>query len=80
MLFRSVTLLNRNGIIMTEQVDPEDPTQIAWAQDEVISLGEYLRYCIAQNWIDVSKLNLDEKYSDSAEIYQKLMALHGRFL
>lgn len=68
-----VTLLNRNGIIMTEEVDEDDPTQIAWAKDEVISLGEYLKYCIAQNWIDVSKLNMDEKYSDSTEVYNKLL-------
>lgn len=68
-----VSLLNRSGVIMTEQVDANDPTQIAWATDEVISLNEYLKYCIAQNWIDVSKLDLDEKYSDSAEIYNKIV-------
>lgn len=68
-----VTLLNRNGVILTDAVDPEDPTQIAWATEEVISLAEYLRYCIAQNWIDVSKLELDDKYSDSGEIYEKLL-------
>ncbi len=69
-----VSLLNKNGIIMTEEVDEKDATQIAWAKDEVISLGEYLKYCIAQNWIDVSKLNMDAKYSDSSEIYDKLLA------
>lgn len=68
-----VSLLNKNGIIMTELVDSSDPTQIAWATDEVISLNEYLKYCIAQNWIDVSRLDLDDKYSDSAEIYSKLL-------
>ncbi len=67
-----VNLLRRNGIIMAEAVDPEDSTQIAWATDEIISLGEYLRHCIAQNWIDVSKLELDDKYSDSEEIYRKI--------
>ncbi len=68
-----VSLLNRNGVIMSEKVDANDATQIAWATDEVISLNEYLKYCIAQNWIDVSKLELDSKYSDSAEIYGKLI-------
>ena len=42
--------------------------------DEVISLNEYLKYCIAQNWIDVSKLELDDQYSDSAEIFDKLVS------
>ena len=68
-----VTLLNNNGIIMTELVDKDDPTQNAWAKEEVISLGEYLKYCISQNWIDVSKLELNTKYSDSSEVYDKLL-------
>lgn len=68
-----VSLLNKNGVIMTEAVDVNDATQIAWATEEVISLNEYLKYCIAQNWIDVSKLDLDDKYSDSTEIYEKIM-------
>lgn len=68
-----VKLLNSNGVIISEAVDANDTTQIAWATDEVISLNEYLKYCIAQNWIDVSKLDIDEKYSDSEEIYEKVL-------
>ncbi len=67
-----VSRLQSNGVIMTEAVDTQDATYIAWTQEEVISLAEYLEYCIAQNWIDVSKLELDDKYSDSTEIYAKL--------
>ncbi len=67
-----VSLLRRNGVIMAEIVNPDDVTQIAWSTEEVISLSEYLKYCISQNWIDVSKLELDSKYSDSAEIYDKI--------
>ncbi len=67
-----VTLLKKNGIIMADAVDPEDSTQIAWATDEVISLGEYLKHCIAQNWIDVSRLEPGDKYSDSEEIYSRI--------
>lgn len=68
-----VSLLNRNGVIITEEVDANDATQIAWATEEVISLNEYLKYCISQNWIDVSKLSINDKYSDSAEIYDVLL-------
>ena len=70
---RIVKLLNDQGVIMTESVDTSDPTYIAWTTDETISLNEYLKYCIAQNWIDVSKLDLDAKYSESEEIYEKLL-------
>lgn len=69
-----VKLLNDQGVIMTEAVDTADATYIAWTKDEVISLKEYLQYCIAQNWIDVSRLELNDKYSDSSEIYDKLVA------
>lgn len=68
-----IKLLNDNGVIIREAVDTTDKTYIAWTTDEVISLNEYLQYCIAKNWIDVSKLELDDKYSDSTEIYNKLI-------
>ncbi len=68
-----VKLLNDQSVIMTDAVDTADETYIAWTTDEIISLNEYLQYCIAQNWIDVSKLELTDKYSDSTEIYNKLV-------
>ena len=67
-----VTLLKKNGILNSSLIDANDPVQIDWATKEVISLHEYLNYCIAQNWVDVSKLELSGKYSDSAEIYEKI--------
>lgn len=68
-----VTMLNDRNIIMSDEVDHNDETYIAWAREEVISLNEYLNYAIAQNWIDVSKLDIDSRYSDSVEIYRKIM-------
>lgn len=68
-----VNLLNKNGIIETEKVDVSDATQIAWAKNEVISLNEYLNYAISSGWIDVTKLNLDSKYSDSVEVFDELV-------
>ncbi len=68
-----VSLLKRNGILMEEAIDSMDAVQIAWTHEEVISLSEYLKYCISQNWLDVSKLDMEDKYSDSTEIYNKLV-------
>ena len=67
-----VSMLYDNDIIMRSAIDRDDKTYIAWTTDEVISLNEYLTYAIAQNWVDVSKLDIDSQYSDSVEIYQKL--------
>ena len=67
-----VILLKKNGVLMSDAIDSKDATQIAWAEKEVISLSEYLKYCIAMNWIDISMLELDMQYSDSAEVYEIL--------
>lgn len=66
------TLYERD-ILMKDVVDKNDATYIAWTKDEVISLNEYLNYAIAQNWINVSRLDIDSRYSDSVEIYNKIL-------
>mgnify|MGYP002510601433 CR=1 FL=1 len=68
-----VSMLYENNIIMESAIDKTDATYIAWTKDEVISLNEYLNYAIAQNWIDVSRLDIDSRYSDSVEIYSKIL-------
>lgn len=66
-------LLYDKGILIEDEVDKSDATYIAWTTDEVISLNEYLNYAIAQNWINVSRLDIDSRYSDSVEIYNKIL-------
>ncbi len=67
------TMLNDNGIILSSEVDVSDATYIAWREEETISLSEYIRYAISQNWIDVSKLELSSRYSDSVKIYDRIV-------
>ncbi|MBE5835697.1 MAG: penicillin-binding protein [Butyrivibrio sp.] len=66
-------MLYSDGILDSNKVDKEDETYIAWTTDEVISLSEYLHYAIASNWVDVSKLSLDNQYADSEEIYDHVV-------
>ena len=68
-----VTMLTDNGVIMSDSVDVNDPTYQAWKTEETISLGEFLNYCISQNWIDVSKISLSSKYADSEEVFTALI-------
>lgn len=68
-----VNLLNKNGIILTDQISAGDKMQEAWTTEENISLNEYLTYLITQNWIDGSKLDLTAEYSDSTEVFEKLV-------
>ncbi len=68
------TILYDSGIIDSDLVDREDETYIAWTHDETISLAEYIRYCITMNWVNVSLLPLDNQYSDSEQIYEKVVS------
>lgn len=68
-----VDFLYSEGIIVKSQVDLKDENYIAWAIDETISCNDYINYCISMNWIDVSKLDLNSQYSDSSQIYQKMI-------
>lgn len=67
-----VSMLTEEGILLNDKIDKEDETYLAWKTEETISLGEYLDYCIAQNWIDVTNIELKSEYSDSTEIFNQL--------
>ncbi len=65
--------LYSDGILDSSKVDREDTVYVAWTTDESISLAEYVKYAIAKNWIDVSKLSLDNQYADSEQIYNHIV-------
>lgn len=67
-------LMSSNKNVLPEiNIDTKDETYLAWRTEETISLKEFLNYCIAKNWIDVNKLDIDRKYADSEEIYRILV-------
>ena len=61
------------GVILSDKVDVTDEMYRKWHSEESISINEYLNYCISAQWIDLTKLTLDDKYSDSGEIYNALV-------
>ncbi len=68
-----VDMLEEQDVIRTSDIDKEDETYLAWKKDENISLQTYLNYLISKGWIDITKLELESQYSDSEEIYTKLV-------
>lgn len=60
------------GILQKDKIDKEDKTVKAWTEEETISLTEYLNYIISKNWIDITKLDIESKYSNSTEIFDSL--------
>lgn len=66
-----ITQLKSNKIIVTENIDTSDEVYQKWKAGEV-SPATYLNHAISQNWIDITKFTVEEKYSDSTEIYDAL--------
>ncbi|SCP95037.1 penicillin-binding transpeptidase domain-containing protein [Anaerobium acetethylicum] len=68
----AVSLLSNSGVLLTSKIDTSDDTYKAW-KNETISLKEYLTHAISMNWIDTSKIDIESQYSDTNEIYGKLI-------
>lgn len=68
-----VSVLGDNNVLLRSEIDPDDSVYLAWKEDENISLEEYLKHCIAMRWIDVTKLDMDNEYADSNEVYNRLV-------
>ena len=66
------TMLPRAGILNEEAIDKSDLTYKAWAEEETISLQEFLTYAISSNWIDVNGITQSMDYMDSTEVYNAL--------
>ena len=64
---------SNKGVIISSEVDKTDSTYIDWTTNETISLKEYLQYALSKKWIDISKIELNSKYSDADEIYEGLV-------
>ena len=67
-----VSMLMDKQIIVTDKIDWNDETYIAWKND-TISLQEYLYHVISQQWFDITKFPADSRYSDSEELYSVLV-------
>ena len=65
-------VLTDEGILSTDLIDTEDEIYTGWINDE-ITFREFLQHAIAENWIDVTKINSTEKYSNSDELYEEIV-------
>lgn len=67
-------LTDKESILDKNEIDSEDEKYKAW-KDGTISLREFLVYAISKNWVNTSKItdSNESKYSDTDEIYNKLV-------
>lgn len=67
-----INMLRTSSVLDKSKIDTTDDVYQSWAEGS-ISLSEYLNYAVSKNWIDITKFSVDEKYSDSSEIYMALV-------
>lgn len=66
-----ISMLKDDQVLLKNEINTSDSVYQKW-KNQKISPKEYLSYCITQHWIDISQLNVDEKYADSTEVYDAL--------
>ncbi len=67
-----LTMLTNTGILNKDSIDKDSEVYKNWNREK-ISLAEYLRYAISQEWIDITGFETNSKYSDTMEIYESLL-------
>lgn len=67
-------MLKNEGILLTDKIDTSDRTYKNWENDS-ISFHDFLVYALSNSWVDVTKLDLSSKYSNTDEAFDKLITL-----
>jgi penicillin-binding protein 2 len=65
-------IIVKHKLLRKDQI-PEDDTSYRDYRNGNISLSQFILYCISNNWIDLSQLNIGEEYYSINELYQKLI-------
>ena len=76
-------LYKNTGILMWDKIDKKDEIYNKWRNEETINIYEYLNYALSKNWIDssvLSKYTSNQKYSDSNENYNEIVAFLEDYL
>lgn len=70
---RVVSILTEDEVLVNDNIDKSNAVYQGW-KNESVSLVEYLREAIANNWIDVTKVSAEGEYTNSDETYQAVLA------
>lgn len=66
-------MLLKQEVLDATVIPDNDETFVAFSTNQTIGLGEYLRYAINKNAINISNFELNSDYYDSEEIYNALV-------
>jgi len=70
---RVVSILVEDEVLINDNIDKGNKVYQDW-KEGTISLEDYLREAIANNWIDVTKISNEGEYTNSDETYQALLS------
>ena len=68
---RILSILKENDVLLSNKIDTDDQVYKNW-REGTLSPAEYFQYCISQQWIDITKLEVEEKYADTTQVYEAL--------
>ena len=66
-------VLQSEKILIRSRIDTDAALYKNYRVEGSISLQEYLRGAVDKEWVDMTLLNLDEKYNSSEEVYRSLV-------
>lgn len=66
------TMLTTDNVLVSSSIDTSDSTYTDWT-DGNVSLRDYLMYAISKNWINISKLDVENEYATTDETYEALV-------
>lgn len=66
------SLLKNNGLLLKDDINKKDAVYVKYTEDR-ISLTEFIKYSIDQQWIDLSVLSIGSEYNTNEETYNKIM-------
>ncbi len=66
------SLLIDKDVLLTGSINREDSVYIDYSNNKT-SLSQFLQYALASNWIDLSKLEIEDEFYSTQELYEKLV-------
>ncbi len=64
--------LKKRDVILTKSIDQKDNIYLSFIDDNT-SLSKFLQHAISNNWIDLKKLDIQEEFYSTDELYSKLL-------
>ena len=66
------SLLIEKDVLVSGSINREDSIYIDYSNNKV-SLSQFLQYALSSNWIDLTKLEIEDEFYSTLELYEKLV-------